>query len=94
MVGIDQTANLATIQVFPNPSKGKFELVYTSDQGLGNTIEIRILDVVGQEILRLVQERSGYVTQIPIDLLQCQSGIYFIQVRNAKDRMVKTLIVE
>ena len=92
--GIDEFVNLANIQVFPNPSSGNFDLIYTGDESLGNQIEIRILDVVGQEILTLQKERVGFSTRIPIDISHCHSGIYFIQVRNAKERMVKTIIID
>jgi hypothetical protein len=70
-IGITEINN--KMNIFPNPSHGKFTLYYTS--GTDDIAEIQILDILGHPILSL-KLNSNKPEEITID---APSGIYFIK---------------
>jgi hypothetical protein len=81
--------NGKSIRIYPNPSKGSFQIV---PQGLGNeNLTVTVLDMT---------ERSIQTQTIPgdqkiiIDLSAYPQGCYIIKVQTGSEVIVKRLIVE
>ncbi|MCH2042771.1 MAG: T9SS type A sorting domain-containing protein [Saprospiraceae bacterium] len=79
---VDQTQNLASYTVYPNPNSGQFTLAHQGQAGLAT---IRVMDLMG----RLVHTQESLLNaedQITLDLTEVSTGTYFLQV--AKDDRV------
>jgi Secretion system C-terminal sorting domain len=70
----------AVIEVNPNPTMGKIELV-----GVENGM-IKIIDIFGKVILKVEKSKSE------IDISWLPSGIYFIQISSDNQLITKTII--
>jgi hypothetical protein len=92
-LGIDQFQDLSYLQVYPNPSGGRFELNYNNKQALGDRIEIKVLDVSGRVVYRLNKDRDNHNATIVIDLSHHPRGIYLIDLRCGSDEKVQKVIV-
>ncbi|PZR29702.1 MAG: peptidase S8/S53 subtilisin kexin sedolisin [Citrobacter freundii] len=67
-------------QLYPNPSKGMFNLVCQA--ALGESIDIRIHDVNGRQVSRMQQQATGFVQKIPLNLTETRfaQGVYLLEV--------------
>ena len=75
---IEGGSALANLDVYPNPSKDIFNLTFTSEQI--QDLRVRVLNVVGEEIvLEDLQQFLGEYTK-QIDLEGNAKGIYFLEI--------------
>lgn len=74
------------VQIFPNPSNGKFQL--TLNFLKGSTFEI--MDVLGNTILK--SEIKNETTEM--DLSDYKSGIYFVRITDSKGNFVVKKIIK
>ncbi len=92
IVGIQE--NLTTfnsnINVMPNPSTGHVSLIFTLTKP--EDVNVRIFNPIGQQIS---SDRLENVTNnmINIDLSGRADGIYFIEVNNGTERVIKKVII-
>ncbi len=82
LVGIDEFQNKAVINVYPNPSKGSFN-IDTND-----SFKVEIFDVLGRKVLS--QNISGNTEMNNV----LTSGTYLLRFSNENSSMVKKLLVE
>lgn len=83
--------NIQGFELYPNPTTGKFSLVYT---GLTGTISCEILNHVGQQVYaETFVNFEGHATHecYPGNL---STGVYYVVMHNDAYRLVKKLIVE
>lgn len=66
-------------QVYPNPSKGVFNLVYQID--IGETIMIKLYDANGRVLKNSKVEGTGYIQKTLVNLDSYSSGIYLLSVK-------------
>jgi type IX secretion system substrate protein/CARDB protein len=88
-VGIDETTFGNSIEVFPNPTEGKFRI---NVKGIANasTINIRLIDASGRVIQRNRLVRYGEVLTGFLSVRNFPVGIYFIEFEHSEiQRMVK-----
>jgi hypothetical protein len=72
-------------QVYPNPSQGKFSLVYQL-----NNLEIlkaRIMDAKGSLIREYRLQANGFVEKLSIDLNSASSGVYLLEVEAGSKKL-------
>ncbi len=74
-IGIDELLK-RSLRIYPNPSNGVFNMEFSS--ALGEDIEIRIINVLGQ-ILR--EERLSPTELYWLDLSNRPQGLYLLQLR-------------
>ena len=88
-VGVDETTFGNSIEVFPNPTEGKFRI---NVKGVANasTMDIRLIDANGKVIQRNRLVRYGDVLTGFLSLRNFPGGIYFIEFEHSEiQRMVK-----
>ena len=73
--------------LYPNPTKGVFNLEF--DGKFDSEIAIEIRSISGQLIKKKVINQANFGNRYSIDILNEANGIYFIQIRE-KD-FVKTI---
>ncbi len=85
-VGIDVVEN-RKIEIFPNPSKGKFEII---DDNISEK-EIKITDFFGKEIA--INKAIISNNKIEIDSKTLANGIYFISIASENNQILKKIII-
>lgn len=88
---IDNLKNEVNVTIYPNPNSGNFEL-RISDFELKISLELNVLDVTGKFVVKstIVNPQSA------ISLDYVAGGIYFYQLKNSSNEILKTgkLIIE
>ena len=84
-IGDNKTDELA-ISIYPNPASNLINI-----SGLDNTqnFELEIIDVNG----RVVKKYAAISNNASLNISSLQSGVYFLQFSNSKERFVRRLIV-
>lgn len=79
-------------QVYPNPSKGIFNLVFQ----LNNNEELfaRIIDAKGRAIKDYKMDGNGFLQKLKIDLTMMASGVYLLQINAAGKKQTFKLFKE
>jgi hypothetical protein len=70
------------IQLFPNPTNGRFEIVGTNDGD-----EISVVDILGKEVLKFNQQNQKR------DFFIDRKGVYFVTIKSNKSNNVFKLVV-
>ncbi|MGB1041512.1 MAG: T9SS type A sorting domain-containing protein, partial [Flavobacteriales bacterium] len=74
-VGIQEGNFNTTIGVYPNPTNGKVNVTLGAN---ATEVEINVMDMAGKSYLKTRSTDKN----IPIDLSEFESGVYFIRVTN------------
>ena len=85
-VGLNENF-LTALRVYPNPSKGNFNI------DLGSTVEnaqIAVMDING----RIVYENVITTSTTQVDLSNVEKGVYFLQITVNGERTNRKLIVQ
>ena len=72
------------MDVYPNPTTGNRVLI----SGLNETLEARIYDVMGREILNT----SVSPSESSIDISNLKSNVYLLKLKNDKSSRVHTIV--
>lgn len=79
------------IVVFPNPSSGK---VYLSISGFkGQRIDVRVMNVIGNVILRESSYETEDKTTKMLDLSKFDGGLYYIKLEAAEYSDIRKVII-
>jgi hypothetical protein len=73
------------VKVFPNPSKGIFNLK-------GNFEALKIIDLWGREVFSLENFRQE--TEHRIDLSHCPNGIYILHLSGQNQKQIEKIVIE
>jgi hypothetical protein len=84
--------NEITWQVFPNPSKGVFNLVYQLNGE--ESVIIKVFNIDGKLVKQLKSSANGFVQKLTIDLQteKYPAGLYLIEAENADKKHVFKVI--
>ncbi|MDO8999772.1 MAG: T9SS type A sorting domain-containing protein [Bacteroidota bacterium] len=92
VVGIQENVSTfnSNVTVMPNPSNGQFSLIFTLPKQ--ENVNVRIINTLGQLIS---SDKLENVTNnlINIDMSNRPDGIYFIEVSNGNEKVLKKIII-
>ena len=77
--------------LFPNPNNGSFKISFTPETS--EEIEIIVYDISGRSIYNKSFQNSNMFDQ-ELQVNTISSGIYFVNVQNGENKMIKRIIVE
>jgi hypothetical protein len=79
-------------QVYPNPSKGVFNLVYQSNQG--ETVKLKLYDANGKLVQQNILPANGFVQKHSIDLQPAKfaAGLYLLETTAGEKTQVFRLV--
>lgn len=80
---------LGEFKVFPNPSKGLFQITFSSDD-IG-PVEVAVHDLLGRKVFNKSYRGSGSNFDETIDLEGFPAGIYVLRVKNGAQISVEKL---
>ena len=90
-VGIDEIANDANVDVFPNPTSGVITL--QADRELSN-VTVSVYDISGKMVLNGNDYKSLNSSSIELNLESLESGNYIIELRADDVRSRHAIVVE
>ncbi|MBL4734506.1 MAG: DUF1573 domain-containing protein, partial [Flavobacteriales bacterium] len=79
------------VQVFPNPSRGAFELIFTST--VQDAIGIRVMNAIGEVILQEGAELSNGSYHKTFNLIETATGVYYIQIISEKGLVTRKVVI-
>ena len=77
--------------LYPNPNNGSFKISFIPETN--DDIEIIVYDISGKKIYDNKFQNSGLFDQ-ELQINTISSGIYFVNIQNGENKMVKRIIVE
>jgi hypothetical protein len=85
--------NLTFLKVFPNPVDDQISLVFKLERE--TTVSIKIMDLLGNEVATLANERAGSGEQTKTYTIanRLSSGIYFVRIVAGAETSVKRISV-
>ena len=83
-----------SVSVYPNPSRG--QVTVKLDQKLGNSeYQLRLNNIIGQEIRRVALKPEAFGTGLPVDLSDLRAGMYFYTLLvDGKATSTKRLVLQ
>lgn len=88
-VGIENQSLDNFVQVYPNPSQGKFNLDVALNEA--QNLEITIYNALGEKIKTI--SKNNFITGIlELDLSQEAKGIYFCELQTTSGKVVKKMV--
>ncbi|MDX2283681.1 MAG: T9SS type A sorting domain-containing protein [Bacteroidia bacterium] len=84
-------AGFATMQVYPNPSStGRFSLELAQIPQ-GEQVEIRIFNLIGNEVYMRAAAAGAGVYQQQLDLSAFPKGVYMLEIRQGSQKQTRRL---
>nr|MBC7613484.1 T9SS type A sorting domain-containing protein [Pseudopedobacter sp.] len=89
----EQLKPIDNVKIYPNPVSDQINLSYTLKKE--TNVNIKILDVLGNEVLLLLSKKVGAGEQINTFYLDSKlnSGFYFIRLTTDSDSIIKRISV-
>ena len=84
-VGVEEVEKDIRFNVFPNPSRGIFNINLSSNDE--NTVNLAVKNVVGQTVLTETVNVAG-TTRHQISLANYSKGIYFLTIGNETTKLI------
>ena len=81
---------LVDLTVFPNPTKGQFEIEYKSDAA--QNIQVEVFDVAGKLIITERLKTSVGTNNYPLNINQYPNGTYFVKIINDSAIFVRKVL--
>jgi HYR domain/Secretion system C-terminal sorting domain/Immunoglobulin I-set domain len=72
------------IWVYPNPNQGSFQVRFYNAEN--EKVSVRVLDALGQVVFKKEVQTSNAYSRIDVDIRNLASGIYIVDVINAKNK--------
>jgi PKD repeat protein len=90
-VGLNDVFINGSFDIFPNPSKGKFELMFNVDNT--SDVTVRVLNNLGQAVIREeIVKHSGEFRR-SYDLTKAGAGIYMIEISSGDSKVSRKLVI-
>ena len=86
--GIDEASNNQSVVIAPNPFTMQTSIAFSE---LQMHTSIKIMDVLGKEIKRMMVSGTKLVT---IEKGEMRSGVYFIQIENGKSIINRKIVID
>jgi len=90
-LGINEVVNGIHIELFPNPSHGKFTIKLVS--GNSGCFDLRILNNMGTEVFSEHGIQVNGSLEKDIDLTSLAEGLYFIYMNSNKTNYIRKIII-
>lgn len=87
-LGIDQFSPSANVELYPNPSNGKVNLLLSENSSILPSIQI--YDLSGRTVKYEFSENNGHYS---LDLTDLSRGLYFIELLYPQKRILKKLVI-
>lgn len=90
-VNVVKLSTSSFFEIYPNPSRGLFQISYLSDEK--ENIEFNIFNVRGEKLYSERVSKTNDSLEREIDLSKEAAGIYFLEVTSNEKREVKKIVL-
>jgi biopolymer transport protein ExbD len=80
------------VAIYPNPNNGVFTISFTNMDA--SQVELRIINVIGNEIYHEVLSRSDVQTSKTVDLTRLAKGLYYVKIEADGYSSVRRVVVK
>jgi hypothetical protein len=80
------------VAIYPNPNNGVFTISFANLQA--NQVDLRIINVIGNEIYHEVLTRSDIQTAKTVDLTRFAKGLYYVKIEADGYSSVRRIVVK
>lgn len=91
-VGIGETSESVSLEIYPNPTSGKFNININANELIN--AELKVIDIVGKVIYYQNKLNVLGTQSVNIDLSEHPSGIYFVQIKNENYSISKKVFLK
>lgn len=92
-VGIDEpTSDKGVVRVYPNPSAGRFNIVFRNN--IFTDIHLEIFSLGGTRVYNEKIHKMGINENHTVTIPESQAGVYFLRLRSKEGIYTKKLIIE
>jgi len=91
--GISNAGNLEQLDLYPNPTEGRFRLSFKAKKSVDN-LSISVTDVTGRQVLAHQFSNAGKSFTQDIDLTNKPRGIYLVEMIADGEKIVRKVIVK
>ena len=88
-LGVEDFASLDKIAIVPNPSNGVFTISKNNQTSIS---KVTIFDINGK-VVKVVDSELNFDTTT-VDLSKFSKGVYFMEIANETDKVVRKIILE
>ena len=85
--------NSENVNIFPNPTNGKFNAVINSVDNKKN-VQLVLTNISGRELYRKQVDFSVGENSIPFNLINLAAGTYLLQVNSATSNAVRKIVIQ
>lgn len=89
-VGINETTNALSLNVYPNPATSNFTLEYLLEKS--SAVKINLMNVTGQLIYSEEMDAAAGINKKEISFFENANGIYYLQVITNENVVTKKII--
>ena len=86
----DNSNGVLSMNIYPNPAKNMLNLSYNNP--INNEMTIRIVDVVGRQVL-MQKHTSSIENNLVLDISTLEKGYYFVEIDNGETNAIEKLMV-
>lgn len=90
--GINDMNTITNLNIYPNPSSGKFAVSVNNNQSPVNKMDLEIYNVLGEKMDSM--SNIKHQTSNEFDLSSQPNGVYFLQVKSDNGITVQKLIIQ
>lgn len=87
-VGVQEEIGLENLSVYPNPAVNQISVDL---RNVSESIEVRILDISGKEVISRLRTNTGTIEQI--DISKLNSGFYFMVLNDGENQRIEKIVV-
>lgn len=87
----DEASSLAVHNLYPNPTTGTADLVFSSDAK--ETLELRVFSMLGNTVLQTAITTNIGLNSVRLNLNDVENGVYLVQLGNGTHASTQKLII-
>lgn len=80
------------VSIYPNPNNGVFTISFANLDA--SQVDLRIINVIGNEIYHEVLQRSDVLASKTIDLTRHAKGLYYVKIETDNYSSVRRVVVK
>lgn len=86
-----EIANATPLNVYPNPSSGNFEILFTEE---ANDVVIDVMDAQGKLVSTITQSTVASGSTVRVDISSQAEGMYSVQIRTSTNAITQRIILQ
>jgi hypothetical protein len=91
-VGLEENTVTASVFIYPNPNSGSFKMILRNQRSA--PLKINVINALGKIIYSEIIEDFKANANIPVNILHCPPGMYFLIIEDQTGLSVNKIIIQ